>query len=140
MCESKPVLLIEDDMVDILTVKRAFKDLKIENKLVLAKNGEEALAYLADMVSDEPCLILLDINMPKMNGIEFLKEYRKNKKFKNIPIVVVTTSKEDSDKTEMFKLSVSGYMIKPLEYVDFLNTIDTIRSYWTLSKLPSFYN
>ena len=139
MNENRPVLLVEDDKVDALTVKRAFKDLNISNNLVFAGNGEEALNYLSDSENDKPCLILLDINMPKMNGIEFLKIFKANDKLNRIPVIVVTTSKEDSDKIEMFELSVSGYMIKSLEYREFLGTIKTIQSYWSLSKFPPVY-
>ena len=139
MDENRPVLIVEDDKVDILMIKRAFKDLKISNNLVFTGNGEEALEYLSDTTKDKPCLILLDINMPKMNGIEFLKTFRKNRTQNNIPVVVVTTSKEESDKVELFKLSVSGYMIKSLKYHEFLNTIKTIQSYWSLSKFPPIY-
>ena len=81
-------------------------------------------------------MILLDINMPKMNGIEFLKCFRQKEMFKYIPVIVVTTSQDDGDKYEMFDLSVSGYMVKPIEYNLFLNTINTIKSYWSLSKFP----
>lgn len=139
MDENRPVLIVEDDKVDVLMIKRAFKDLKISNNLVFAGNGEEALEYLSDTKKDKPCLILLDINMPKMNGIEFLKIFRKKRTKNNIPVVVITTSKEESDKVEMFKLSVSGYMIKSLKYNEFLNTISTIQSYWSLSKFPPIY-
>lgn len=137
MHNNKPILLVEDDKVDALTVKRAFKDLNIPNNLVFAYNGEEALEYLLDSEKVNPCLILLDINMPKMNGIEFLKEFKKHESINYIPVIVVTTSRDEEDKIELFNLSVSGYMIKSLEYNKFLRTIEVIKSYWTLSELPA---
>ena len=133
---NKPVLLVEDDKVDALTVKRAFRELDISNSIINVGNGEEALDYLNNQKNKKPCMILLDINMPKMNGIEFLKCFRQKEMFKYIPIIVVTTSLDDGDKYEMFSLSVSGYMVKPIEYNLFLNTINTIKSYWSLSKFP----
>jgi CheY-like chemotaxis protein len=139
MNDNKPVLLVEDDKVDALIVKRAFQDLNIHNAIIYADNGEEALNYLINDKNDKPCLILLDINMPKMNGIEFLKELRKDESITNIPVVVMTTSRNEGDRKEMFELSVSGYMIKSFNYNDFLKTIDIIKSYWTLSKFPPYY-
>ena len=133
---NKPVLLVEDDQVDALTVKRAFRELDISNSVINVGNGEEALEYLINQNNEKPCLILLDINMPKMNGIEFLKKFRQNDLLRYIPVVVITTSCDDNDKYEMFSLSVSGYMVKPIEYEIFLNTMNTIKSYWSLSKYP----
>jgi CheY-like chemotaxis protein len=139
MDANPPVLLVEDDKVDAMTVKRAFRDLNISNNLIIVDNGIEALNYLRDDNNTKPCMILLDINMPKMNGIEFLKISKEDDILKCIPVVVVTTSREDRDRIDMFNLSVSGYMIKPIEYKSYLNTIRTIESYWSLSKFPPMY-
>ncbi len=136
MKSSKPVLLVEDDSVDAMTVKRAFKELKILNPLVNKTNGEEALEYLRDTANERPCIILLDLNMPKMNGIEFLKIAKADEELKKIPVVVLTTSKEERDIVESFKLSVAGYIIKPVDYRKFVEAIRTIDLYWTLSELP----
>ncbi len=135
MRDNKPILLAEDDMVDSMTVKRAFKEIHITNPLVIVENGEKALAHLRDKNNAKPAIILLDLNMPKMNGIEFLKISKKDDDLKRIPVVVLTTSKEEQDKTESFNLGVSGYMIKPIDYVQFLEVIKTIHLYWTLSEL-----
>jgi CheY-like chemotaxis protein len=137
MRSSKQVLLVEDDSVDALTVKRAFKELKILNPLVRRTNGEEALEYLRDESNEKPCLILLDLNMPKMNGTEFLKVVKIDDVLKKIPVVVLTTSKEERDVVESFKLSVAGYVVKPVDYKKFVETIRMIDLYWTLSKLPN---
>ena len=136
MNNNKSILLVEDDKVDALTVKRAFKELEIPNAVITVENGEEALNFLNNPQKEKPCMILLDINMPKMNGIEFLKYFRNNEKLRYIPVVVVTTSQDEEDKYQMFSLSVSGYMVKPIEYDLFLNTIEAIKSYWSLSKFP----
>ncbi len=137
MINSKPILLVEDDNVDVMTVKRALKDLKINNPLVSTANGEEALEYLKNNGNKKPCIILLDLNMPKMNGIEFLKIAKADYTLKKIPVVVLTTSSQQQDIIESFKLSVAGYIVKSVDYSEFTEAISTINLYWTLSKLPS---
>lgn len=133
----KPILIVEDDMVDAMTVKRALNDIHVSNRIVIIENGEAALDYLNDSVEEKPCIILLDLNMPKMNGIEFLKIVKADDRFKTIPVVVLTTSKEDEDRMESFAQSVAGYMIKPVDYKQFVDTVKTIDLYWSLSELPS---
>jgi len=129
-------LLVEDDSVDAMTVSRAFKDLKILNPLAHSGNGEEALAYLRDWSNEKPCVILLDLNMPKMNGTEFLKVVKADADLRKIPVVVLTTSREEFDIVQSFQLSVAGYIVKPVDYKNFVEAIRTIDLYWTLSELP----
>ncbi len=136
MRNSKPVLLVEDDSVDAMTVSRAFKDLKVANPLAHAINGEEALEYLRNESNERPCVILLDLNMPKMNGIEFLKVVKADDELRQTPVVVLTTSKEEYDIVGSFELSVAGYIVKPVDYRNFVEAIRTIDLYWTLSELP----
>lgn len=136
MRDSKPVLLVEDDSIDAMTVRRAFRDLKLTNPLKHVTNGEEAMAYLQDQASPKPCLILLDLNMPKMNGIEFLKALRADPTLKKTPAIVLTTSSEARDVVASFRLSAAGYVIKPVDYKNFVEAIRTINLYWTLSELP----
>ena len=136
MRNCKPILLVEDDTIDAMTVRRAFKDLSITNPLEHRLNGEEALAYLQDDANERPCVILLDLNMPKMNGTEFLKVAKADAALKRIPVVVLTTSNEERDIVESFRLSVAGYIIKPVDYRKFVEAIQTIDLYWTLSELP----
>lgn len=134
----KPILLVEDDSVDAMTVKRALKDLKVTNQLVHTLNGEEALNHLrTERNGSRPCIILLDLNMPKMNGVEFLKVAKADDSLRLIPVVVLTTSKEDRDVIESFKLGVAGYMVKPVDYNKFVEAMRTIDIYWTLSELPN---
>ncbi len=137
MRSSKPILLIEDDDVDVMTVERVLRDLKIANQLVSTSNGEEALEYLRTNGNKKPCVILLDLNMPKMNGAEFLKIVKKDEALKKIPVVVLTTSSQQQDIVESFKLGAAGYMVKSVDYGKFVETIRTINLYWTLSELPS---
>ena len=126
MNNRQTILLVEDDKVDQMTVKRALKDIKVSNPLEMVENGEEALDYLNNVENEKPGIILLDLNMPKMNGIEFLKIAKQDDKLKRIPVVVLTTSKEDEDKVESFNLGVAGYMIKPVDYLKFVEVIRTI--------------
>lgn len=130
-----PILLVEDDIIDQMAVKRAFKELKITNKLFIANNGEEALEFLRDKNKQLPGFILLDLNMPKMNGLEFLDVVKKDADLKKIPIVVLTTSMEENDRIESFSLSVAGYIIKPVDYHNFIEAVKAINLYWTLSEL-----
>ena len=136
MKEGLGILLVEDDVVDVMTVKRAFKEIKVTNPLVVAANGEEALAYLRDEKNKKPGIILLDLNMSKMNGIEFLEVAKKDEALKGIPVIVLTTSKEEQDKVNSFGLSVAGYMVKPVDYKQFVEVLRTINLYWTISELP----
>ena len=136
MRRSKPILLVEDDQVDVMTVKRALKEIRVINRLDIVNDGEEALTFLKNTENEKPGIILLDLNMPKMNGIEFLKIAKKDKGLKKIPVVVLTTSKGDQDKVDSFNLGVAGYMIKPVDYRKFVEVVKTIDLYWSLSELP----
>lgn len=132
----KAILLVEDDQVDAMTVRRALKELHVTNPLEHVENGEDALTFLRDATKVRPCLILLDLNMPIMNGIEFLQEVKTDAELMCIPIVVLTTSDEQKDKLESFKLGVAGYMRKPVDYRQFVEIIRTIDTYWTISESP----
>ncbi|MEK7250927.1 MAG: response regulator [Bacteroidota bacterium] len=136
MKTEESILLVEDDVVDAMTVKRALKDLNVTNKLMVKGNGEEALAFLRDENNEKPCIIILDLNMPKMNGIELLRALKQDEQLRRIPAVVLTTSKGEQDRFETFDLSVAGYMIKPVEYPQFVEVVRNINLYWTLSELP----
>jgi CheY-like chemotaxis protein len=137
MQNSKPILLIEDDEVDVMTVKRALQDLKVTNQLVSIGDGEDAIEYLRTESATKPCIILLDLNMPKMDGGEFLKIVKANKALKKIPVVILTTSNSERDVIESFERGAAGYMVKSVDYEKFVETIKAIDQYWTLSKLPS---
>ena len=137
MRTNKPILLVEDDEIDVMTVKRALRDLNVSNPLTVATNGEEALAKLRAANSQRPAIILLDLNMPRMSGLEFLREVRADGCAQGIPIVVLTTSRQDQDVVEGFNYNVAGYMIKPVDYAKFVEVMKAIDRYWTLSELPA---
>ncbi|MFQ5637331.1 MAG: response regulator [bacterium] len=136
MRDKKPILLVEDDRIDAMTVRRAFKEIKVDNELIVASNGEEALKVLQDEDQQKPCIIISDLNMPKMNGIELLTVLKKDETLRKIPVVVLTTSHEVHDRFHCFNLSAAGYLIKPMDYVQFVEVIRTLDLYWTLSELP----
>ncbi len=137
------ILLVEDDEVDIMNVKRAFKRGNIANPLFIANNGLEALNMLRG-TQDNPAvvphdrrLILLDLNMPKMGGIELLQHLRNDQNLKSIPVVVLTTSNQDRDLVEAYNFNVAGYLIKPVEFSHFVEVMATLNKYWSLSEMPN---
>ncbi len=133
---NRPILLVEDDDVDVMTIERALKEIRVPNPVVRRENGEQALAYLADPDSARPCIILLDLNMPVMNGIEFLEQAKHDARIRAIPVIVLTTSEEQQDKVSSFSLGVAGYMAKPVEYRRFVEMMRSIDLYWTVSEMP----
>ncbi|WP_242927137.1 response regulator [Pontibacter vulgaris] len=130
------ILLVEDDEVDIMNVQRAFKKNSIDNPLFIARNGLEALEMLRTGQVPYPHIIILDINMPRMNGIEFLRELRADENFKSASVFVMTTSNEDSDKVSAYNFNVAGYILKPLSFEKFIISVATLNSYWKLCERP----
>ena len=137
------ILLVEDDEVDIMNVERAFKKADIQNPLYIARNGIEALIMLRGgneelpQVPHERRLILLDINMPKMSGLEFLQTIRADKDLKLTPVVMLTTSNQDKDMIEAFDLNVAGYLLKPVTFSRFVELMTTLNKYWSSSEMPN---
>lgn len=131
------MLLVEDDRVDAMTVKRALKEVGATNPLHHVTDGEKALAFLRDPANPRPGLIILDINMPRMNGIEFLRCAKEDPALRSIPVVVLTTSQEERDRLESFQLSAAGYMMKPVDYPQFVEIMRTVREYWLHSESPN---
>jgi CheY-like chemotaxis protein len=137
MLNSRPVLLVEDDDVDTMTIKRALKHLKVPNHLVHLKDGKEALEYLQAKTYTKPSIIILDLNTPRMNGLELLKIIKVDDVLKMIPVVVLTTSEADQDIEESFSLSVAGYIVKPVDFDKFVTAFRTFHLYWSLCELPN---
>jgi CheY-like chemotaxis protein len=136
------VLLVEDDEVDAMNVQRAFRRNNIENPLYIAHNGLDALAMLRGNDPASPAipgnrrLVLLDINMPQMNGLEFLQELRQDETLKSIPVVMLTTSDADQDRLEAYRLNVAGYIIKPMTFDLFTQIMVALNQYWALCEIP----
>ena len=137
MNSSKPILLVEDDDADVIMTRRTLNDLKVTNTIVRKVDGEDALDYLRGQDNQKPCVILLDLNMPRMNGFEFLKIIKVDDALKKIPVVVLTTSDDERNVVESFKLYVAGYVVKPVDYKQFVEAMRTVDMYWTLSRLPN---
>jgi CheY-like chemotaxis protein len=131
------ILLVDDDEVDVMNVRRAFEKNRILNPLHVATDGVEALEALrTGAVSRERRLILLDLNMPRMNGIEFLRHLRADPQLAPTPVVVLTTSNDDKDRIEAWDLNVAGYLLKPVTFINFVELMAALNKYWSLVELP----
>jgi CheY-like chemotaxis protein len=131
------ILCVDDDQVDVMNVQRAFQRANIANPLFIAGDGLEALAMLrGDAVPKQNRLVLLDLNMPRMNGIEFLRELRADPALKGTSVVVLTTSNDTKDKVEAYNLNVAGYLTKPVTFANFVEVMATLNKYWMLVEMP----
>lgn len=131
------ILLVEDDQVDVMNVRRAFDKNRITNPLYVAGDGIEALSMLRSAkVPPARRIILLDLNMPRMNGIEFLRELRNDPALGLTPVVVLTTSNDERDKIDAFNLNVAGYLVKPVTFINFVEVMAALNKYWTLVEFP----
>ncbi len=125
------ILLIEDERINVLAVQKGLGKLDKENKLVAVDSAEKALDYLTESKNEMPQVILLDLNLPKMNGIGFLKVIKEHPELKKIPVIVLTTSESKQDRTTCFNLQVAGYFVKPIDYFELIRSI---WGYWTKSE------
>lgn len=125
------ILLIEDDKIEVLKFNRAILPVSENFTITQVNNGKEALSLLE---KDLPNIILLDLNMPDTNGIEFLSILKDDKRLKHIPTIVLTTSDNDKDITECYRLGIAGYVLKPLKYQDYEKKIGAIIEYWSLNE------
>ena len=135
------IVLVEDDEVDVMNVRRAFKKNNISNPLFVAADGLEALAMLRGEVQGvtvprERRVVLLDLNMPRMSGLEFLQELRADDALRRTPVVVLTTSDAERDKIEAYGLNVAGYIVKPVTVPAFVEVMAALNLYWSVSELP----
>ncbi|KPM31180.1 Response regulator receiver domain-containing protein [Croceitalea dokdonensis DOKDO 023] len=127
------VLFIEDDMIESMKLQRAVAKFDSKHDIIEAKNGEEALDILQN--GDLPDIILLDLNMPRMSGIEFLQVVKADDKLRYLPTVILTTSENRVDLLRCFQLGIAGYIIKPLKYEDYEKKIKRVFEYWEVSEL-----
>jgi CheY-like chemotaxis protein len=128
------ILLVEDDEVDVKALKWAFDKLKVANPLVIARDGVEALELLKEL--PRPFLIITDINMPRMNGIELLRQIRQNDQLRDSIVFVLTTSNDEQDKIDAYDLNVAGYMLKTDMGTSFQRAISLIDNYWKVVEFP----
>ena len=135
----RPILLVEDRSVDVDLTRRAFAKRKLLNPIQVARDGEEALALFERWEAGEPLpiCILLDLKMPKMDGLEVLRRLKSHSKFSTIPVIVLTTSSEDQDIAEAYKLGCNSYIVKPVEFDKFVHVAAEIELYWCALNIPS---
>lgn len=128
------ILLIEDDMIEVMKLNRAKAALQLNHKIIEANNGEEALSAL-ERKDSLPDIILLDLNMPKINGLEFLQILKNDDRLRYIPTIILTTSNNQRDLLECYKLGIAGYVLKPLKYEDYVSKIEKLLGYWSMNEL-----
>ena len=135
----RPILLVEDRLIDIDLTRRALERRQVLNPLQVARDGEEAIAFFDRWEAGEPLpiCILLDLRMPKMNGLEVLRRLKSHPKFSTIPVVVLTTSSEDSDIEESYKLGCNSYIVKPVDFDKFVDVAAKIEVYWCALNMAS---
>jgi CheY-like chemotaxis protein len=134
MTDNLKILLIEDDMIEVMKLNRVISTLQLNHTIVEANNGEEALTILEDK-DRLPDIILLDLNMPKISGIEFLSILKNDVHLKYIPTIILTTSNNRNDLLECFKIGIAGYVLKPLKYEDYVSKIEKVLAYWSVNEL-----
>ena len=128
------VLFIEDDAIEIMKLQRTVSKLQIKHQIHEVNNGEEAIEFL-NSKAKLPDIILLDLNMPKMNGIEFLQILKEDEFLKYIPTIILTTSENRSDLLECYRIGIAGYVIKPLKYEDYEAKLEKVFQYWDMIEL-----
>lgn len=139
-CSSREILLIEDDLMDVIILRRVFKEIGVTNKVVHLTNGQQALAYLRDPHHEKPCAILLDLDMPGMTGIEFLEIAGYDDAFKGIPVVVVTASDSQEDRARSLRQRAAAYVVKCSDYHGFRRDIEQLKPYFgSLEPSPHAY-
>lgn len=136
---NQPILLVEDNPIDLDLTLRAFSARKLTNPIQIARDGEEALAYLEKWENGDlvPVVILLDLKLPKVSGLEVLEEIKKHPTFKTIPVVVLTTSSESNDVKTSYELGANSYIIKPVDFDKFIEVAKQIELYWSVLNRPN---
>lgn len=136
MAKSLNILLIEDDTIEVMKFNRVLKPLALKHKIIEANNGEDALSILQTK-ENIPDIIVLDLNMPKLNGIEFLRILKNDDVLRYIPSIVLTTSGNHKDVLECYRIGIAGYILKPLKYDDYVERITNLLNYWSNNELIS---
>ncbi len=134
----RPILLVEDNPMDIDLTRRAFARRKLVNPIQVARDGEEALAYLPRWEAGEllPAVILLDLKLPKVDGLEVLRQLKAHTQFCTIPVVILTTSSEDRDVQTAYQLGANSYIVKPVNFEKFVQVAEQIEVYWCVLNTP----
>lgn len=138
----KRILLVEDNDADVELTLEALKENNLANEVVVVRNGEEALDFLfrrgkfSDRPPDNPAVILLDLKMPKVDGLQVLKTLKSEERLKRIPVVMLTSSREESDTLQSYSLGVNAYVVKPVDFKEFLGTVKQLGVFWALVNEP----
>jgi CheY-like chemotaxis protein len=134
----RPILLVEDNPMDVDLTLRAFKKRNIANPILVARDGEEALAFVPRWDAGEalPSVILLDLKLPKIHGLEVLRQIKSHREYDTIPIVVLTSSMEDGDVKSAYKMGVNSYIVKPVAFDKFIEVAAQIQLYWMVLNIP----
>ena len=139
---ARPILVVEDNPMDLDFLLQAFEEHGVLNPVTVCRDGEEALQFIAAHATADdatiPLLVLLDLRLPKVDGIEVLREARQHPVWKQVPFVVVTTSRENSDIRRAYELGVNSYVVKPVDFAAFANVVKQIKCYWLLTNEPPF--
>lgn len=136
------ILMVEDDPKDVELTLSALEEYKLANEVVVARDGEEALDYLycrakfANRSNHNPAVLLLDLKLPKVDGLEVLRQVKSDEKLKLIPVVVLTSSREEKDMVSSYKLGVNAYVVKPVDFHEFVNAIRELGVFWALINEP----
>ena len=142
MAGVRPILLVEDNPMDVDLTLEAFREHGVVNPIVVCRDGEEALQYIAEHGCSHrpllPALVLLDLRLPKVDGIEVLRQARNDEVWKQVPVVVLTTSRENADIESAYRLGVNSYIVKPVDFLAFADVVKTIKIYWLLTNEPPF--
>jgi len=135
---NNPILLVEDNPLDLDLTLRAFSSQKLTNPIQIARDGEEALEFITKWENGEPVpvVILLDLKLPKVNGLEVLEAIKTHPVYKTIPVVILTTSAESSDVKSAYVLGANSYIVKPVDYEKFIDVAKQIELYWTVLNKP----
>jgi CheY-like chemotaxis protein len=140
----KRILLVEDNAKDVELTMAALEDRNLANEIVVARDGVEALDYLyhrgkfAGHAPDLPCVVFLDLKMPRMNGLEVLAKMKADPNLKNVPVVMVTSSREEPDLIKSYQLGVNAYVVKPVDFQQFMDSIKVLGFFWAVvNELPS---
>jgi CheY-like chemotaxis protein len=136
------ILLVEDDPKDVELTLTALEEYNLANEVVVARDGAEALDYLycrgefADRPSDNPAVLLLDLKLPKVDGLEVLQQIKSDEKLRMVPVVVLTSSREEKDMVASYKLGVNAYVVKPVDFHEFVNAIKELGMFWAIINEP----
>ena len=138
----RPILLVEDNPMDVDLTVEAFREHGVLNPILVCRDGEEAVGYMAEHPSATdallPALVLLDLRLPKVDGVDVLRHARRHEIWKQVPFIVLTTSRENADIEATYRLGVNSYIVKPVDFQAFTEVVKTIRQYWLLTNEPPF--